>query len=103
MFLLPFVERLGAVALWPTYVLRLLFIDGPTLLGMTVLAAFFYGNGIPMNAALSLYLTCHGYDVSFVIQIFQNCYDEWKESPDRPVTYISIPKSDYTGLLTALF
>jgi hypothetical protein len=60
MFLLPFVEeRLGAVALWPTYVLRLLFVDGPTLLVVTTLAAFFYGNAIPMNAAVSLYLTCH--------------------------------------------
>jgi hypothetical protein len=90
MFLLPFIEeRLGAVALWPTYVLHLLFIDGPTLLCITALAAFFYGNGIPINAAMSLYLTCHGYnDVSFVIQVFQHCYDEWKESPDRPVTFI---------------
>jgi hypothetical protein len=88
MFLLPFLEKLGAVALWPTYVLRLLFVDGPTLLGVTSLATFFYGNAIPMNAAMSFYLTCRGYDVSFITRVIQNCYDEWNESSDRTVTVL---------------
>jgi hypothetical protein len=90
MFLLPFLEeKLGAIALWPTYVWRLLFFDEPTLLGVTSLAAFFYGNAIPMNAAISFYLTCHGYnDVSFITRVIKACYDEWNESSDRPVTVL---------------
>jgi hypothetical protein len=89
MFLLRFLEeKLGAVALWPTYVLRLLFADEPTLLGISSLAAIFYGNAIPMNAAMSLYLTCHGYnDVAFITRIITECY-EWNESSDRPVTVL---------------
>jgi hypothetical protein len=71
MFLLPFLEdKLGAVALWPSYVLRLLFVETTSLLGVTSLAAFFHGNGIPMNAAISFHLTCHGYDdVAFITRI----------------------------------
>jgi hypothetical protein len=89
MLLLPFIEeRLGAIALWPTYVLRILFVDGPTLLGVSSVAAFFYGNGIPMNAAISLYLTCSGYNVSFKTHIIQTCYDEWNETSGRPVNVI---------------
>jgi hypothetical protein len=86
MFLLPFIEEsLGAIALWPTYVLRILFVDVPTLLGVSAVAVFFYGNGIPMNAAISLYLTCNGYtDVSFKTRIIQTCYNEWNETSDRP-------------------
>jgi hypothetical protein len=63
MFLLQFLEeKLGTVTLWATYVLRLLFVDAPTVLGITSLAAFFYGNSVPMNAALSLYMTCNAGD-----------------------------------------
>jgi hypothetical protein len=55
MFLLEFLEgKLGTVAFWPTYVLRLLFVNPPTYLGITSFKAFFYGNSVLLNAALSL-------------------------------------------------
>jgi hypothetical protein len=106
MFLLPFLEeKLGAVALWPSYVLRLLFVEATSLLGVTSLAAFFHGNGIPMNAAISFHLTCHGYDdVAFITRIIQNCYDEWNGPSVVPVQYyILIWKRGYSGLSTARF
>jgi hypothetical protein len=90
MLLLPFLEEtLGAIALWPTYVLRLLFVDASSLLGVMSLAAFFYGNAIPMNDAILFYLTCHGYDdVSFITASLNYVYDEWNESSDRPMTVL---------------
>jgi hypothetical protein len=90
MFLLPFLEeKLGAVALWPSYVLRLLFFEATSLLGVTSLAAFFHGNGIPMNAAISLHLKCHGYyDVAYITHIIQTCYDEWNGPSVLPVIII---------------
>jgi hypothetical protein len=91
MFLLPYLEeKLGSVALWPTYVLRILFVDTPTLLGITSLAAFFYGNAAPLKAGLSLYLTCHDNDdaFAFVTCIMTEWYDELHETPDTPATVV---------------
>jgi hypothetical protein len=98
MFLLEFLEeKLGTKALWPTYVLRLLFVDAPTVLGITFLAAFFYGNSVPMNAALSLYLTCNASDPALIRHIMTICYDEWWETPDtaRLVLYFNMAERQY--------
>jgi hypothetical protein len=58
-------------------------------MGVTTLAAFFKGNDIPMSAAISLHLTCHGYeDVAFITRITQSCYDEWSGSSIVPVTIL---------------
>jgi hypothetical protein len=99
MFLLQYLEeKLGTVALWPTYVLRILFVDAPTLLGITSLAAFFYGNDIPLNAGLSLYLTCRDNDnFAFTTSIMTECYDAWHWTPDTPaaVVYFNMAERQY--------
>jgi hypothetical protein len=54
-YLLGFLEeKLGTITAWTTHVLRLLFSEEPTALRITAVAAFFYGNAIPLNAALSI-------------------------------------------------
>jgi hypothetical protein len=96
MFLHFLEEKLGTVALWPTYVLRLLFVDAPTTLGITSFAAFCYGNSVPLNAALSLFLTCHDSDLTLVTRIMTECY-EWHGPSDTPwaVVYFNMPERQH--------
>jgi hypothetical protein len=98
MFLLEFFEeKLGTVALWPTYVLRILFVDTPTTLGLASFAAFCYGNSVTLNAALSLYLTCHESEVAVATCLMTECYDEWHGTPNTPwaVAYFNMAEQQH--------
>jgi hypothetical protein len=85
MFLLGFLEeKLETIASWPTCVLRLLFAEEPNTMRITTVAAFFYGNSLPLNAALSFYLTCNDSEPILVRRIMTEYYDEWHATPDTP-------------------
>jgi hypothetical protein len=98
MFLLEFFEeKLGTLALWPTYVLRLLFVDAPTFLVIASFAAFCYGNSVPLNAALSLYLMCHHRDHALITRLMTECYDKWCGTPPTPwdVIYFNMSEQQH--------
>jgi hypothetical protein len=57
MSLLERVEyRLGPINSWPSYIIRLLFVDIPTPTIVRNLTAFFVGNGVNVHIAADLYL-----------------------------------------------
>jgi hypothetical protein len=88
MSLLGFLEeKLGPITAWPTQVLRLLFVDAGTSLTMTAVAAFFYGNSIPLNAALSFYRICNDNLHDTVDMAFEDCYETWDATGTWPVMY----------------
>jgi hypothetical protein len=61
------------------------------------MAAFFYGNSVPMNASLSFYLTCNDSDPALVKRIMMECYDEWHGTPDTPwaVIYFNMAEQQH--------
>jgi hypothetical protein len=84
MSLLAFLEeKLGPTAAWPTHVLRLLFDEAGTTLTMTAVSAFFYGNSIPLNAALS-YRICNDNLHDVVDIALEDCYDTWDATSYAP-------------------
>ena len=60
MFLLLFIETLvGDFGLWPSDVLSAIFLDPPTHQSVRKVAAFFYGNGVPLRVANHLSPLCN--------------------------------------------
>jgi hypothetical protein len=51
-------QHLGPIDTWPTYIIRLLFIEDPTPANVKKLTAFF-GNGVPVDDAADLYYLCN--------------------------------------------
>jgi hypothetical protein len=85
MALLGFLEeKLGTVAAWPTHVLRLLFVEAGTSLTLMSVAAFFYGNSIPLNAALSFYRICNDNVPDVVGIVMTDYYDGWDATTYAP-------------------
>jgi hypothetical protein len=61
MFLPQFVESvIGGFEAWPTWIIRLLFVEDPTRSNVRKMAAFFYGNGLPVHIAVHFYILCNG-------------------------------------------
>jgi hypothetical protein len=88
MSLLSFLEeKLGPITAWPSQVLRLLFVDAGTSLTMTSVAAFFYGNSITLNAALSFYRICNDNLHDVVDMALEDCYETWDATGTWPVMY----------------
>jgi hypothetical protein len=84
MSLLGFLEEnLGTVAEWPTHVLRLLFVEAGTSLTMMSVAAFFYGNSIPLDAAVS-YRICYDNLHDVVDIVMTDFYDGWDAFTNAP-------------------
>lgn len=83
MFLLSFLEeQLGTINSWPTYVLKLLFTEELNTVGIASLAAFFFGNAIPLNAALAFCLCCNYDDPAIIQRMMTLCYEDWHTAPN---------------------
>jgi hypothetical protein len=49
----------GPVETWPTHVISAIFLQEPTLTSIKIVAAFFYGNGVPYFMAHQFYFLCN--------------------------------------------
>jgi hypothetical protein len=54
------VSIIGGFESWPTAILRLLFVEDSTRSNVRKMAAFFYGNGLPVHVAVLFYILCNG-------------------------------------------
>jgi hypothetical protein len=52
-------QQLRLIDTWPTYIIRYLFVDVLSSPIFKRLAAFFYGNGVPVYTAAHLYWACN--------------------------------------------
>jgi hypothetical protein len=78
-------EKLGTVAAWPTHVLRIIFVEESNTLTITAVAAFFYGNSIPLDAALSFYRICNDSVPDDVVDIVMtDCNEGWDTNSYAP-------------------
>ena len=82
MSLLSTVEaRLGSFDEWPSSILRLLFVDSPTIRNVAV---FFYGYGGPCATCSQTYHACNGNTNSYVTETVDKLYETWQRSPFEP-------------------
>lgn len=72
-------EHLCEIDLWPSFILRYLFIDHPSVVRTNRLnvIAFFYGNDVPCVLACRFYNVCNGKASRFVAEQFHEWYCVW--------------------------
>jgi hypothetical protein len=88
MFLLQSVEqRLGLINTWSAYILNILFVDEPAVNNVRILAAFFYGNGVPLHMATQLYEVCNNTCNLNTIIYMSELYAQWSPSVYLPTEY----------------
>ena len=80
-FLLLVQDVLGDIDSWPSYVLKLIFIDEYDALNSTATVAFFYGNKVPLMDALRFYTLCNDHNPIMSIIHFTLLYRKWNLSP----------------------
>ena len=82
MNLLECVERhLGPIDGWPTYILFYLFCKVPISIRVKKLAAFFYGNDVPLNIASYFLHICNNASSVFVTEQMHDWYSIWRKLP----------------------
>jgi hypothetical protein len=82
MYLLAeFESRLGSVDIWPSYILRFLFVDPPNSATVWRVAGFFYGNGIECSLAVAFFGLCSQYAGMAVSEQMYQLYQHWQVSP----------------------
>jgi hypothetical protein len=98
-------HTLGSLNTWPQDILRYLFCVPPTPYTTLDLAAFFYGNGIPLLMAQKFFSECFN-PSSTHLDISQSKSEAWERNTHCPHTYefydmyigeiVDLRGSDYT-------
>ena len=69
--------QLGIVDIWPSYVLRDMFLWEPNSRVTKKVAAFMYGNSVRLCEAVACYNACKGRHHSLVEKALKTWYDMW--------------------------
>jgi len=75
--------QLGSVDIWPSYVLRLVFMLEPNSCVMKKVAAFMYGNSVRLSDAVACYKACNGRHQSQVETVLRKWYDVWNREVNQ--------------------
>ena len=70
-------DLLGDVGSWPTYVMYNIFVEVPSPSSVKKVAAFMYGNGVPIDIAVECFNACNGQLRSFVSHPMDTWYSLW--------------------------
>jgi len=73
-------NRLGSVQTWPTYVITYMFAEDPTMPSVRMVAAFMYGNNVPLREAIECYQACNGGRLRFIDESMHEWYYIWDRS-----------------------
>lgn len=75
-------EIIGRVESWPTYILMHMFYEEPGVRVMKNVAAFLYGNGVPVEKAADCYAACRGQRyVHTILNGVSSWYKTWDRYP----------------------
>ena len=77
-------HSLDSIEIWPSYIIRFLFLNCPKRKIITTLTAFFYGNGITLSLAIKLYQICNDRYTSPVANTLSNLYLKWQRKRFKP-------------------
>ena len=70
-------DTLGDVESWPTYIIYNMFLVEPNTISVKKVAAFMYGNGVPVISAINCFNACMGLDIYYVSCAMNNWYSIW--------------------------
>jgi hypothetical protein len=73
-------DLLGEVECWPTYVIYNMFVEELSPTSVKKIAAFMYGNSIPIENAVQCFIACNGLNTSFVSQNMNDWYCVWDKN-----------------------
>jgi len=74
-------DILGNVESWPTYVIYNIFVEEPCPESIKKVAAFMYGNGVPLDVAFECFNACCGLNCSWVSQTMSKWYSKRDSHP----------------------
>ena len=84
-------DILGHIVTWPAYAIYNIFIEEPCPHSIWMVAAFMYGNGVPLDVAIDYFNACCGINRSWVSQTYSKWYSTWDTHPHKKVAeYYSI-------------
>ena len=69
---------------WPTYVIYNMFLVEPNTISVKKVAAFMYGNAVPVISAINCFNACMGLDCYYVSRALKNWYSIWDNNPYKP-------------------
>jgi len=72
--------QLGTVDIWPSYVLRDMFLWEPNSRVKKKVAAFMYGNSVRLSDGVACYNACNGRHQSCVETVLKTKYDVWNRN-----------------------
>jgi hypothetical protein len=77
-------EIVGGVKSWPTYMILDMFVCSPTEQAMKKVAAFMYGNGVPVEMAAECYVACRGREhIQAINQAIFSWYYTWSRDTHK--------------------
>jgi len=74
---------LGDVETWPSSIIIDLFITKPCILSVIHVAAFMYGNNIPVEKAVDCFVACVGINSYYVSCAVKDLYTKWENLPSK--------------------
>jgi hypothetical protein len=70
---------LGAIDMWPTLILRLLFQEDQSPQTILILGSYFYGNSIPADVAATFYALCIGRNQYLIRIEMPILFQQWRQ------------------------
>ena len=68
-------DILGDIDTWPSYTIYFIFIEKPCSHSIRLVAAFMYGNGVPLDVAVDCFNACCGISCSWVLSKWYSTWD----------------------------
>ena len=69
------VSILGTLEAWPAVIIKLIFIGDNSTLNVFRIAAFFFGNKVPLDVAFNFYRMCSGHNRTLALFQFTMFYE----------------------------
>ena len=70
-------NNLGGVEIWPSSIIIDLFITKPCTVSVINVAAFMYGNNVPVEKVVDCFVACVGIDSYYVSCAVKDLYNTW--------------------------
>ena len=74
-------DILGNVESWPTSIIIHIYVTKPNATSVQNVAAFMYGNGVPVKKAVDCFVECIDIDLYFASCTMKNWYAAWDNHP----------------------
>ena len=80
-------DILGNGGSWPTYITCDLFVTEPNTISVKRVAAFMYGNGVPIEKAIDYFIACIEMDSHYVSCAMRDWYSIWDNAAHKTRYY----------------